>query len=299
MHTEPHLHVAYLHANGTLAGAESEPATIPLTWSYQDWLMGTAPPTWTGQPGNHPMLVSKVHLTITYQALAPVVSTTLRPDFTAWFGTVDAGGRMAIVDHLFAPGPAVLQAGETHTIAYEVDLPLGGLLRATDEALMLQVATYYPDVAPGTLAIVLDQSRVEWWAHPVAEPKVTEQTTLAFGGSLLGGRCVADASPNGAAMASHAFDVPAGAAVVHVGLDRVAGQGAGPDLDMYLTSADGTRVAYAGGSAAPEAIRLGAANIAAAGTGPWTLHVYNCQPQSSVYDVVVTIGATATPAAAP
>jgi hypothetical protein len=290
MQTEPQVHVAYLHPDGTLTGRQPEPASQRLAWSYQDWLLGSTPPNWDGVPGDHAVRVTQATITVQYRAVQPVVSSNLRPEFTAWFGTFDAEGRSAIVDHLFADGPDVLLPGETHTITFEVGLPLGGLVRATGEAFVLQVATYYPDSGDGTMEVLFGESRLEWWAIPVPDvtPALVEESTLR--GSLLGGRCVADANAAGTASALHEIVVPANAVQLTLHLERVGGQGAGPDLDMALRNPDGDLVAYAGGSASPEAIRLYPANLEAAGPGPLQLMVYNCQPQASEYTVAVRLG---------
>jgi hypothetical protein len=285
-----HRHVSYLHPGGLLSGQQPEPTSQRLSWSYQDWILGSTPPTWNGSPGDHAMLVTQATLTVEYRAVQPLVSSNLRPEFTAWFGTFDSEGRAAVVDHLFADGPDVLVPGETHTVTFEIGLPAGGLVRATGEALLVLVATYYPDTDEGTMEVLLGASHLEWWAHPVPDAAPTAFDESILEGSLVGGRCVADANAAGTAAAVHELVVPANAVQLTLDLHRVGGQGAGPDLDMALRNADGDLVAYAGGSASPEAIRLYPANLEAAGPGPLRLTVYNCQPQASDYSVKVRVG---------
>lgn len=294
MHGGAHEHVYNLHSNMTLSASAAEPGVMPIGWSYQDWIQGKAPPTWKSAPAMHAMLVSEVNVTITYRAAAPVISSQLRPQFTTWFGAVDDSGIPAIVDHMFAPGPDVVMPGESHTALFSARLPAGGLVLPTGNSFVLQVATYYPDATPTTWQVDLAKSSVTWTGGHVAEPPVAATPDSEFTGRLNGGRCVADANPMEIAMARHSIEVTPETVALTINLQRTGGAGAGADMDMNLVDANGTRVAYAGGSAVPEAIRLYQSNFENAVPGTWTLTIYNCQPQTSTYTASVTTAFTVT-----
>ncbi len=280
----------FLGTDGALVVTSPGEAAVPIGWSYQDWFTGTLPPAWIGTPFDQDVVLHAVNVTATFRAEAPNVAATQesRPQFTLWFGTGPAGETPGLVEHAFLPAPLVWMAGDEETVTFEVDLPMGGLAVESGWQIVARLATYFPD-HDGQVSLVLGDANVSWSASPYDSREAGAGESMTFTGTLTGGRCMAPLENNGSARSTHAFMVPDDATGIDVLLDRRGGAGAGPDLDMFLRDANGDVVIYAAGSSSPEAIRARLPNLEAAAPGEWTLTVYNCQPQVSMFEATVTV----------
>ncbi len=285
-------HVAFLTGDMTLADDSPAPDAVPVGWSWQDWSNGRLAPAWRTEAFPADAVLTMVEAEITYRAESAVamVAPDNRPRFTVWFGAGGEDEVVAIVDHGFEDAPPVMAAGQESTVVFPLALPVGGLAIDAGQQLVLRVATYFPDHqgAP-TMSVVVGPSQLRWDEAGARHPDGDSAEATDFSGSLAGGRCVAPANPGDSAHDRHTFLVPADAVAVDVVLHRADGAGVGPDLDMFLQDADGELVTYAAGSASPERIQLRGTNLQATALGEWTLNVYNCQPQTSRYEVSVAI----------
>lgn len=266
--------------------------TVPLGWSYAEWLQGTEAPLWSDVLFEDDVVLSHVNVTLTYRPDAALISTMIRPQFTMWFGAGDS-----IIEHGFQPGPEVWTGDET--VTFPVDsMPLGGLVVEAGTPVTLRVATYYPDLGPlETANLVLDTSSMHLVGRTVDLAHASTPETTVGSVELQGGRCVADLNQLDTAMGSGSFEVPADAVRVEVTLERLDGTG-GPDLDFFIQDANGTTVAYAAGPSSPESLLLREPNLALAVPGTWTWHAYNCQPQVAQVQVTADVASPATVASA-
>ncbi len=291
---DPEAFVRYLTPEGgfTSEAPTGEPARMPMSWSWTEWLQGVAPPTWYTANDEVPMLITAANVTYYAGTDHPLPGHDLRPEFTAWWGVNDG-----YVTHTFHPGPDVFGPGDVAEVTMEFDIPAGGLVVTPGDHQSLRIASYYAD-ADGldTVDLLLAgesaPSRIAFTARPITWPSAAmgreDLVVNVEDGMVNGGRCAAPLNPTGAAMQTYPFEVPEDAILLSVFVDRRGGQG-GPDIDFALRNASGDRIASGQGSGGTEHVTLYWPNLAAGGPGTWTLEVYACTPQHGRFEALVTL----------
>jgi hypothetical protein len=278
----------FLNDDGELASKVPTESAQSLDWSLGEWAEGTLPPLWTGPVASQPYVITVANVTIQYRADATTGHSDSRPPFTIWFGAGDS-----LIEHAFAAGPNPFEEGDIQTITFEVDsLPLGGLVVEKGVSPILHVGSYYGDGQDQATVSVLfgaESSHVKWSGQTLNLPETNAATVVDESAQLNGGRCVVQLNIENSAQHQYIFEVGSEIVGIDASLVRVSGEGLGPDMDFFLISPEGEDVAHAAGPSTPEALHLRQPNLEASGPGTWTVAVYNCQPQTSTYELKVDL----------
>ncbi len=275
----------FVWPDGSLRIDAPEAARQTLDWGYAQWLDGTPAPAWNGPAG--PLHVVGGNLTLWYEATKPSSGADVRPELTAWWGS-----DKSVVHHVFIDGPDAVQAGDVIEATTQLRIPAGGLVIGPEQAMQLRIGTYYAD---GPQADVMDLlmggqtlSRLDLQVRPMEWMNTTSTVAIDESFQALGGRCTVDANPEGSAETIIPLDVPDDVVGIVVDVRQASG-GPTRDVDFSLKGPNGEDMGGGHGSFDVEGAHAWWPNLAVAGPGTYTIHVYACTAQVSDIHVLAEL----------
>lgn len=210
------------------------------------------------------------------------------PEFFSWFGPEASpmGGGTPQGPDSFAPG----QVAE---IAYDVGLPEGGIVVEAGEPLYHGMVSTYPQSSDANRLVFLvggtdAPSRIELSVETVFLPDAVESALPVITGTVRGDGCTAPPQ-EGTQMLTFPVKVPDGAIGFRATLDRTGGAATNEDMDLQILGPDGSGVAAGHSPRGDELVRLYLPNIAAIGTGDWSVRVLSCTSQSGDFTVTPVV----------
>jgi len=208
--------------------------------------------------------------------------------FVFWVGSDEVYPTFATV-----LGPPVLQPDVAYSSHLTFAAPPGGWHVAAGERIQLLVAPLVAEAGVPNLHYLVDHERadsritlaVEAWDAPQLGPPVTSEENITVPGNsgLFTG-----AVPDEARSVERVLAIRPDDALVRVDVQWVSTQGGKSDLDMVLLDSAGAAVASSTTPYQSETIRLFAPQLAALGTGTFTVRVDAYSGVDTSFRLVIT-----------